>query len=147
MWTNDKHKSRGSYLLWQLCACLQFTQDKSLWASSLGHSGSGAEKGIKESLQLCLCNLNFTSNSPVAPRPLTEFSYFRQSVQSGNDCKCKQTLKKTYDVITNVISTSQQFASTFSTQIFKFQRCSWKLSFLYSPSAARAPWRACSQAR
>ena len=33
-------------VLWQLCACLQFyIQDKSLGASSLGHSGSWAGKG------------------------------------------------------------------------------------------------------
>ena len=25
-----KRKSRGSYLVWQLCACLQLTQDKNL---------------------------------------------------------------------------------------------------------------------
>ena len=35
------------------------------------------------------------------------------------------------DVISNVISANQRFASTFSMQIFKFQRRSCKLSFLF----------------
>ena len=37
------------------------------------------------------------------------------------------------DVITNVISTNQHFASTFSMHIFKFQRRSCNLSFLFLP--------------
>ena len=50
------------------------------------------------------------------------------------------------NIITNVISANQHFASTFSMQIFKFQRRSCKLSFIF-PAAARAHRRACSQAR
>ena len=46
------------------------------------------------------------------------------------------------DVITKDISANQHFASTFAVQIFKFQRRSCKLSFLFPP----APRRACSQA-
>ena len=37
------------------------------------------------------------------------------------------------DVITNVISADQHFASTFLLQIFKFQRGSCKLSVLFPP--------------
>ena len=40
---------------------------------------------------------------------------------------------KVNDVITNVISTNQHFASTFAMQIFKFQRRSCKLSLLFPP--------------
>ena len=47
------------------------------------------------------------------------------------------------DVITNAISANQHFASTFSMQIFKFQRRSCKLSFLFRPRRQRP----CSQAR
>ena len=57
--------------------------------------------------------------------PSTELSDFRQSTRSGNKCECKQTLKtraQGKDVITNVISANQHFASTFFMQIFKFQR-------------------------
>ena len=43
------------------------------------------------------------------------------------------------DVITNVISADQHFASTFLMQIFKFQRGSCKLSFLFPPRHKIAP--------
>ena len=62
--------------------------------------------------------------------PTAELSHFRQTAQSGNNCKCIQTLKanaKGNNVITNVISANQHFASTFLMQIFKFQRRSCKL--------------------
>ena len=42
-------------------------------------------------------------------------------------------------VMTNVISANQLFASTFSMQIFKFQRRSCKLSFLFLPRYQSAP--------
>ena len=73
--------------------------------------------------------------------PLTELSDSRQSAQSENGRECKQWLKtraKSNDVITNVISANQHFASTFSMQIFKFQRRSCKLSFLFLPRCQRA---------
>ena len=67
--------------------------------------------------------------SPVAPS--------RLSCQiSANKRECKQTEKtraKGNDVITNVISANQHFALTFSMQIFRFQRGSSKLSFLFPP--------------
>ena len=43
------------------------------------------------------------------------------------------------DVITNVISTNQQFASIFFMQIFKFQRHNSKLSFLFPPHRQSIP--------
>ena len=57
--------------------------------------------------------------------PSTELSDFCQSARSGNEHECKQTLKtcaKGNDVITNVISANQHFASAFLMWIFKFQR-------------------------
>ena len=70
--------------------------------------------------------------------PSTELSDFHQSDRSGSQRECEQTRAKGNDVITNVISANQQLASSSSTQIFKFQRRSCKLSFLFPP-AARAP--------
>ena len=74
--------------------------------------------------------------------PSTELSDFCQSARIGNERECKQTLKtrpKGNDVITEVISANQHFASTFSMQIFKFQRLSCKLSFLFLPPRRGAP--------
>ena len=52
-----------------------------------------------------------------------------------------------FDVITNVISTNQHFASTFLMQIFKIARCTAVVasSPSFSRPTARAPWSACSQ--
>ena len=84
MWTNDKHKSRGSYLLWQLCACLQFTQDKSLWASSLGDSGSGAEKGRRA--------CSYVSGIWISPPiPLWLPGHWLSFHISANQCKVEMT--------------------------------------------------------
>ena len=98
----------------------------------------------KESLQLRLWNLNFTSNSPVAPRRLScqISANKREAETSANVNKHWKTSAKENDVITNVISANQHFASTFSMQIFKFQIRSCKLFFLYRP-AARALRRVC----
>ena len=74
--------------------------------------------------------------------PSTELLDFRQSAKSGNDRKSKQTLKNTCqgnDVITDVISANQHFVSTFSTQTFKFQRRSCKLSFFFPPRHQSSP--------
>ena len=90
-------------------------------------------------MQLCLWNLNSTSNSPVAPCQLNCLI----STSRANVNKHRKTRAKGNDVIANVISANQHFASTFWMQIFKFQRRSCKLS----RPAAGAPWRACSQAR
>ena len=65
---------------------------------------------------------------------------------SANVNKHWKTRAKCNDVITNVISANQHFASTFSMQIFKFQRRSSKLSFLFPPRRQSAR-RACVQAK
>ena len=55
---------------------------------------------------------------------LTELSNFRQPARGGNKRECS----KGNDVITNVTSANQHFASMFWMEIFKFQRRSCKLS-------------------
>ena len=56
----------------------------------------------------------------------SELSDFHQSVRSVNECECKKKHRKICakgsDIITDVICASQHFASTFSMQIFQFQR-------------------------
>ena len=49
---------------------------------------------MKESLQTHLWNLNSSSNSPVAPRQLS-CQISANLRRSGNERKCKQTLKNT----------------------------------------------------
>ena len=95
----------------------------SLRASSLGHSGYGAGKGRRA----CNCVsgiFNSTSNSPVAPCWLScqISANQREAETSSNVNKHWKTCAKGNDVITNVISANQHFASTFSMQIVKFQR-------------------------
>ena len=86
-------------------------------------------------------NLNSTSNSPVAPLRLScqISANQREAETSANVNKHWKTRAKGNDVITNVISANQHFASTFSMQIFKFQRRSCKLSFLFPPRRQSAP--------
>ena len=73
----------------------------------------------------------------------TELSDFRQSARSGNERECKKkhwkTCAKGNDIITNVISANQHFASTFSMQKFKFQRRSCKLSFPFPAPPQERP--------
>ena len=57
----------------------------------------------------------------------------RFSPISTNVNKHWKTRVKGNDIISNVIFAKQHFASTFSIQIFKFQRCSCKFSFLFPP--------------
>ena len=89
----------------------------------------------KESLQLHPCNLNSTSNSPVAPRRLScqISANQREAETSANVNNHWKTRAKGNDVITNVISANQPLTSTFWMRIFKFQRRSCKLSFLFPP--------------
>ena len=95
----------------------------------------------KESLQLCLWNLNSTFKSPVAPRRLScqISANQREAETSANVTKHWKTRVKDNDVIANVIFANQHLASTFSMQIFKFQRRSGKLSFLHPPCRQSAP--------
>ena len=89
----------------------------------------------KESLQLRLWNLNSTSNSLVALRRLSCQipANQREEESNANLSKHWKIRAKGNDVITNVISGNQHFPSTFSIQIFKFQRRSCGLSFLFPP--------------
>ena len=88
-----------------------------------------------KTLQLRLWNLNSTSNSAVALRQLSCHisANQREAETRANVNKHSKTCAKGNTAITNVISTNQHFASTFSMQIFKFQRRSCKLSFLFPP--------------
>ena len=104
-----------------------------LWVSFPGHSGGGAGKARRA---IATTSLEFKSHlSFPCGSSSTKLSNFRQSAQSRNERECKQTLKNTHqgynDIITNVTSTNQHFSLTFSMQIFKFQRYSCKLSFLF----------------
>ena len=88
----------------------------SLRASSPGRSGGGAGKR-RRACNFASTSLEFKFHLQFPCGSVsTELSYFRKSVRSGNECECKQTLKYTCqgnDVITNVISANQHFASTF----------------------------------
>ena len=75
------------------------------------------------------CYLQFPYGSP-----LTELSDFRQSARSGNERECKQVPR----VMTSSAPISIQ-ASTFSMQIFKFQRLCYELSFLFPPRRQSTP--------
>ena len=92
------------------------------------------ERKRKESLQTHLWNLNSSSNSPVAPRQLScQISANQgEAEMSANVNKHWKTHAKGNDVVT-VISINRHFALTFLMQIFKLQRHSCKLSFLFPP--------------
>ena len=74
-------------------------------------------------MQIRLSKLNSTSNAPVAPRQLScPISANQREAETSANVKKKKKKKKTYrktrakgnDVIANVISANQHFASTFS---------------------------------
>ena len=73
----------------------------------------------KESLQLCLWNLNSTSNSPVTPRRLRcqISANQREGETSANVNKHWKTRAKGHDVITDIVSANQHFASFFDADI------------------------------
>ena len=112
-------------------------------ASKLSGALEGRGGKGKESLQLRLWNLNSTSNSPVAPRRLScqIFANQREAETNAIVNKHGKTRAKGNGVITNVISANQPFAS-----IYSFSRDVAASSPSFSPAAARAPQRACSQA-
>ena len=109
--------------------------ERPLWGTLGGKEGQLATTSLEFEF-----HLQFPSGSTS-----TELSDFCQSAQSRNKHECKQPLffKKTHamgnDVITCVISADQHFASTFSIQIFKFQRLSCKLFFLFPPCCQSTP--------
>ena len=88
--------------------------------------------GREKERELETASMEFKFQFPFGS-PSTELSDFCQLARSGNECECKQTSS------TNVISAKQNFASTFSIQIFKFQGRSCKLSFPFSPRRPSAP--------
>ena len=85
-------------------------------------------------------NLNSTSNTPVAPCRLSCHisANQREAETSANVNKHWKTRAKGNDVITKVISANQHFASTFSMQISKFQRRSYKLFLSPAPPPERS---------
>ena len=72
----------------------------------------------------------------------TELSDFRQSVRSGNIANVNKHCKTRAlgnDVVTYAISADQHSVSTFSMQMFKSQRRSCELSFLFPPRRQSPP--------
>ena len=109
-------------------------------------SGALCRQGGKRkgSWHLPLWNLNSASNSPVALLRLScQISANQREAETiTNVNKHCKTRGLGNDVIVYVISADQHFVSTFSMQIFKFQRRSCELSFLFP----ERPGVACSQA-
>ena len=88
---------------------------------------------LAASLQLRLWNLNSTSSFPVAPlRQSCQIVANQRGGETSANAKKKhwKTCVKGNDVMTNVISANQPFASTFQC---KFQRLKCKVSFLLPP--------------
>ena len=100
----------------------------SLWASSPGCSGSGAGKGRRA--------CNYVSGIwilPPIPLWLPIDLAVRFSPISANVNKhCKHMPRVMMSLLMSP-SANEHFASTFLMQIFKFQRRSCKLSFLFPP--------------
>ena len=104
----------------------------SLRASSPGTKAAGREMEEELATTSLESILNSTSNSPVVLRRLScQISDNQHEAEtSANVNKHWKTRCKGYEVITNVISANEHFASTLSMQIFKFQRRNCKLPFL-----------------
>ena len=113
----------------------------SLWASSPGCSSSGAGKGRRA--------CNYVSGIwilPPIPLWLPIDLAVRFSPISANVNKhCKHMPRVMMSLLMSP-SANEHFASTFLMQIFKFQRRSCKLSFLFPPRRQGAP-ESFSQAR
>ena len=109
----------------------------SLRASSPGHSGGRTGKGRRA--------CSYVSGMWIPPpcgssrRLSYQISDQHEAKKRANVNNNWKTRSKGNDVITNVISANQYFASTFWMQIFRFQRRSWKLFFLFPPRRQRAP--------
>ena len=151
----DYLRCRKAFISCQLVPLLASTFSSLLILGSLNQPASKLSGALwrqggkrKESLQLHLQNLHSTSNSPVAP-PQLSCQISANQREAEMSVNVKKNIEKHVplgnDVITNVISANQRFALTFLVQIFKFQRCSCKLPFLF-PSPPPQPQRACSQA-
>ena len=98
-----------------------------------GALAAGREK--EQELELRVLEFEFHLKFPCTS-PLSELSISanqREAETSANVNKLLKTRAKGNDVITNVFSTNQHFASTFSMHVLKFQRRICKLSFLFPP--------------
>ena len=101
--------------------------------------------GPEEEGEIATTSLEFESHLEFPCGSLsTELSDFCQSAQSEKEYECKQTLKKKVPrVVTSIVVSStafnQHLASTSLMQIFKFQRRSCKLSYLFLPHCQSAP--------
>ena len=101
-----------------------------------GRSGGGAGKGRRA--------CNYVSGIWIPPPvplwlPVDRVVNQREAETSANVKKHWKTHARGNEVITNVMSANQHFASTFSMQIFKLQRRGWKLSFFFPPRRQSAP--------
>ena len=107
----------------------------SLPASCQEHSGGMAGKGRRACYYISGIWISTSEKLMQNPHVVP----CQKSCQtSANQCEAEtstnvnkhwKTCVKGNDIITNVISTLQHFASTFSMQIFKFQRRSFKLQY------------------
>ena len=93
------------------------------------------EAGREKEGELATTSLEFEFHFqfPVAPRwPSWQISANQHKVETSmNVNKHWETCSEGNDIITNVFSANQHFVSAFSSQIFKFQRLSCNLSFLF----------------
>ena len=115
----------------------------SLQASSPGRSSSGGEEGArKESLQLCLWNLNICFEKVNAKCWLAEMTLVMKSLPLARVFQCLFTfaLVSASRWLAEIWRLSRQGATGKLEVEFKFQRRSCKLSFL-SPPNPRAPQR------
>ena len=118
----------------------------SLRANSPGRSGGGTGKGTT-SLEFEFC-LQFPCGSPS-----TERLDFRQSARSRNERECKQTLKNTLKLAPSVMMSLPVSSPpiSISHRLFRCRYSNSRDVVASSPSfsrpAARAPRRACPQAR
>ena len=129
-------RRRRRNVLWQMPGYQKFfiACGDSLQASSPGRSGGGMGKWRRA------CNY-VSGNWILPPIPLWHPVDWADRFPpiSANVKKHWKTHARGNEVITNVMSANQHFASTFSMQIFKLQRRGWKLSFFFPPRRQSAP--------
>ena len=124
-------------------AAQRHQQETSRWFFFVGHfkCDETCEKALWGALAAGRENEGELVAPRVAPRRLCcQISANRREAErSANVSKHWKARVNGNDVITNVISANQHVASTFSMQIFKFQRRSCNLSFLFPPHHQSAP--------
>ena len=121
------------------CVCRRCDRFIACEQALRGALTAGWEK--EEELATTSLKFKFHLQFPVTPRRLScqISANQREAETSANVNKHWKTSAKGNDVITNVISANQHFAPTLSMPIFKFQRRSCKLSFLFPPGRQSAP--------